>query len=45
VAWTQMASASWRRVGLLAGVLLVSALIYFSAIWASGLKLKRLLKP
>ena len=45
VAWTQMASASWRRVGLLAGVLLVSVLIYFSAIWASGLKLKRLLKP
>lgn len=45
VAWTQMASASWRRVGLLAGVLSVSALIYFSAIWASGLKLKRLLKP
>ncbi|MEN9397277.1 MAG: murein biosynthesis integral rane protein MurJ, partial [Pseudomonadota bacterium] len=45
VGWTQMAAVGWKRVGLLAGVLLVSALIYFSAIWASGLKLKRLLKP
>ncbi|MDP2370379.1 murein biosynthesis integral membrane protein MurJ [Rhodoferax sp.] len=45
VSWTQMASESWKRVGLLGLVLLASAAIYFSAIWASGLKLRRLLKP
>lgn len=45
VSWTQMAAESWKRVGLLGLVLLASAVIYFSAIWASGLKLRRLLKP
>ena len=43
--WTQMASEGWKRVGLMGLVLLASALIYFLAIWASGLKLRRLLKP
>ncbi len=45
VSWTQLASDGWKRVGLLGLVLLASAVIYFTAIWASGLKLRRLLKP
>ena len=45
VGLTQMASEGWKRVGLLGGVLVGSALIYFLAIWASGLKLRQLLKP
>ena len=43
--WTQMGGAQklWR-VGLMGLVLAGSAILYFTALWASGLKLRRLLR-
>jgi putative peptidoglycan lipid II flippase len=43
-AWTQLRSASFKRIGLLALVMLGSALIYFVALWAAGLKLRQFLR-
>jgi putative peptidoglycan lipid II flippase len=43
-AWTQMRSESLKRVGLLALVMVASAVIYFTALWASGLKLRQFLR-
>jgi putative peptidoglycan lipid II flippase len=42
--WTQLRSASFKRIGLLALVMLGSALIYFVALWAAGLKLRQFLR-
>ncbi|MES2509350.1 MAG: murein biosynthesis integral membrane protein MurJ [Pseudomonadota bacterium] len=44
VNWTGMKSMAFQRIGLLAGVLVGSAVIYFSALWIGGLKLRALLK-
>ena len=41
VPWDRMPGEHWKRVGLMALVLLASAAIYFASIWASGLKLKQ----
>ena len=35
---------TWPRIGLLAGVLAVAALIYFGALAAAGLRLRQLLR-
>ena len=43
VDWIGLKTDIWRRIMLLAGVLIASAAIYFVAILASGLKLKQLL--
>jgi putative peptidoglycan lipid II flippase len=42
--WTGLRSEPLLRVGLLAGVLAASAALYFTAAWAAGLKLRRLLR-
>jgi putative peptidoglycan lipid II flippase len=39
-----MRSESLKRVGLLALVMVASAVIYFTALWASGLKLRQFLR-
>ena len=44
VNWTQLRSESFKRVWLLALVLLASAAIYFVALWAAGLKLREFLR-
>jgi putative peptidoglycan lipid II flippase len=44
VSWIGLKGHSFERIGLLALVLLVSAAIYFVALWVSGLKVKKLLK-
>lgn len=44
VSWTDLRAESWKRIGLLALVLLGSAAIYFAAIMASGLKLRQFLR-
>ncbi len=43
VDWTGFKTDIWRRIMLLAGVLIASTAIYFIAILASGLKMKQLL--
>jgi putative peptidoglycan lipid II flippase len=43
-AWTQLRSERLQRVAIMAGVLLASAIIYFVAIWAAGLKLRQFLR-
>jgi putative peptidoglycan lipid II flippase len=43
-AWTQLRAESFKRIGLLALVLLGSAAIYFVALWATGLKLRQFLR-
>ncbi len=44
-AWTQPGSGQkLTRAGLMGGVLLGSGMIYFIALWASGMKLRRLLR-
>jgi putative peptidoglycan lipid II flippase len=43
-AWTQLRSESFKRIWLLALILLASAAIYFVAIWATGLKLRQFLR-
>lgn len=44
VNWIGLKGHSLERIGLLALVLLVSAALYFVALWVSGLKVKKLLK-
>jgi len=44
VPWLGMKAAPLQRIGLLAGVLLASAAIYFVALWASGLKLREFMR-
>jgi putative peptidoglycan lipid II flippase len=44
VNWVGLKGHSLERIGWLALVLLVSALLYFAALWISGLKIKKLLK-
>ena len=43
-AWTQLRSESFKRIGLLALVLVASGAIYFAALWAAGLKLRQFLR-
>ena len=45
VAWQGPSVGELRRAGLLATVVLAGVLIYFAALWASGVKLRRLLRP
>ena len=42
--WSRMPGEHWKRVGLMAIILCGSAVIYFGAIWASGLKLRQFFK-
>jgi putative peptidoglycan lipid II flippase len=44
VDWLALRAASLQRIGLLAAVLLASSAIYFVALWASGLKLRKLVR-
>jgi putative peptidoglycan lipid II flippase len=44
VDWVAMQSVYMQRIGLLAGILVASAAIYFGACWAAGLKIRVLLK-
>jgi putative peptidoglycan lipid II flippase len=44
VPWLGMKAAPVQRIGLLAGVLLASAAIYFVALWAGGLKLREFMR-
>jgi len=44
VSWTGLRAESFKRIGLLALVLLASAAIYFGALWAAGLKLRKLMR-
>ncbi|MES2413275.1 MAG: murein biosynthesis integral membrane protein MurJ [Pseudomonadota bacterium] len=44
VNWIGLKGAALQRVGLLAAVLLGSAILYFSALWMSGLKVRQLLR-
>ena len=43
-AWVQLRSDSITRIGLLTMVLLASAVLYFAALWATGLKLRQFLR-
>ena len=43
-AWTALRAESLKRIGLLASILAVSALIYFVALWAAGMKLRQFLR-
>jgi putative peptidoglycan lipid II flippase len=42
--WTGLRSESLKRIGLMALVLIASAAIYFIALWAAGLKIRKLLQ-
>ena len=42
--WIALRANGWQRVGLLAGLMAASALLYFGALWAAGLKLRALLR-
>ncbi len=42
--WTGLQQTPWQRVGLMAGVLLLSALGYFATLYGVGLKLRALLR-
>ncbi|MFM7025739.1 MAG: murein biosynthesis integral membrane protein MurJ [Limnohabitans sp.] len=44
LAWTGLRAQPWLRIGQMLGVLLVSALLYFGALWALGLRLRAFLK-
>ena len=44
VSWTGLRAESFKRIGLLALVLLASGAIYFGAIWAAGLKVRQLMR-
>ena len=44
VDWVAMQTAYMQRIGLLALVLAASALLYFGACWAAGMKLRTLIK-
>jgi putative peptidoglycan lipid II flippase len=39
--WLALRAQPWHRVGLMAAVLAASAVIYFLALWASGVKLRQ----
>jgi putative peptidoglycan lipid II flippase len=43
-AWTQMRGEPFRRIMLLAMILLACAAIYFTALWAMGLKLRQFMR-
>jgi putative peptidoglycan lipid II flippase len=43
-AWLDMRGEPLKRAGLLALTMLAAAVVYFGALWAAGLKLRRLLK-
>lgn len=43
-AWLDMRDEPLKRAGLLALTMLAAALVYFGALWAAGLKLRRLLR-
>ena len=43
VNWVGLKAAYLQRIGLLAAVLFASAAIYFVALWASGLKIRKLI--
>ena len=45
VPWTHFAGAKLERVGYMALVLLASAAIYFVALWAAGMKLRKVIHP
>jgi putative peptidoglycan lipid II flippase len=42
--WLAMRQDAWQRIGWMAIILFSSALIYFGALWLSGLRLKAFLK-
>ncbi len=42
--WVAMRATSLQRTGLLALLMVASALLYFGALWAAGLKLRRMLR-
>ena len=44
VDWTGLRTESLKRIGLMALVLIASAAIYFVALWAAGLKVRKLLQ-
>jgi len=44
VSWTGLKAAYLQRIGLLAAVLCASGVIYFVALWVSGLKLRQLMR-
>jgi putative peptidoglycan lipid II flippase len=44
VSWTGLRAESLKRIGLLALVLSASAAIYFGALWAAGLKVRKLMR-
>ena len=42
--WTQMRAVSFKRISLLALILIGSAAIYFVSLWAAGLKLRQFIR-
>jgi putative peptidoglycan lipid II flippase len=42
--WTQLQATKGMRIGLLVLMIAGSALIYFGALWAAGLKLRQLVR-
>ena len=42
--WIAMRAQSLQRVGLLAALMAASAVLYFGALWAAGLKLRKMLR-
>jgi len=42
--WVSLRQTPWLRIGWMLAVLLASALLYFGALWATGLRLKAFLK-
>ncbi len=45
VDWIALRAAPWQRIGWMAGVLLLSGLIYFGTLLLAGMKWRQLLKP
>lgn len=44
VSWTGLRAETFKRIGLLALVLSASGAIYFGALWAAGLKVRKLMR-
>ncbi len=42
--WIQLGAQKFKRIGLLAALLLASAGLYFAALWAFGVKLRQLIR-
>ena len=42
--WVGLRQTPWLRIGWMVAVLLASALLYFGALWVTGLRLKAFLK-